>query len=255
MLTYSIGGASTEDLRQVPVTAEQLHRKALRNQYNAQIMRGAGNQVMGAMNAFTSFQNAAWTQGIARRNAQIAENNARRVEQHTAFVVAAMQKQKQETELKQRRQKMEINSRLIVSNRSVDVRTAKMAQAENFIQLTTIAAENRIRERDFAGKSRAYDYRVSGQNQLIAGQRKAQAHRVRGMQSLSQAVDFGYLAGAKSQLNLGNAALDLMYADPSTPLAPAEPALADFTLTESTSGGMMNLNPQVEGYSRASSLE
>jgi hypothetical protein len=179
------------------------------------MLGGMGSQIQGIGNFFTSMQNAKWEKAIAGRNAQIAENNARRIEAERAFVLAGMRKQASEVEKKQRRNLMELRSKF-VTRRAIGIGTrdyanARLAQGENMVQLHRIAAENKIREADFDYRNRAYDARVKGQNQLIAGQRRAQAHRVKGIQSLQQGLDFSYLYGVQATMSQGGMGLrDLM---------------------------------------------
>jgi hypothetical protein len=202
------------------MSAETLQRNALNKRYEARMLAGKGNKYMNAFNAAQSFQNALWSRAIAKRNSKIAENNARRVEQHTAFVVAGMKKQVEETEKLQRRQKAELGAKLNMARgmgggtKSADFMMAKLAQAEHNIQLHRIAGENKIRERKFSGASRAYDIRLGGANQRIAGARKTQAQLMKTGMFAHQAFDNSYKEAAKIELDMGMQAIDVLHSAP-----------------------------------------
>lgn len=207
-------------------TSAEMSKDSTRLLGQAQFLQGAGSQLRGFQNMATSFSNARWEKAITRRNNQIAENNARRIEAERAFVLSGMRKQASETEKKQRRGLAETRGKFVV-RRAMGVGTgdyakARLAQGENMVQLHRIAAENRIRETDFDFRNRAYDARVKGQNQAIAGARRAQAHMTKGMESLQQGLDFSYLAGVKATMSTGEMGLSDLF--PKKAVSPIDPS-------------------------------
>ena len=167
------------------------------------LLSGFGDRGEAAMNADIARNNAAWAKVIAARNAEIAEMNAQRTEAETRLTLEAMDQESKYTEKFLRRDLSGLRGELAVMNRSQDVVTSEMTEAETFVDLSVVAAENRRRQTEFAGANRAYDERLQGQNQLIAGKRKAQASLLQAESFDMQASDYSFLLGAAAETTAG----------------------------------------------------